>query len=87
VKPEIVIMSRLSVIDGRIHIRVEDVDAGGHKLFSLIGIDEVTLGDDLVDIIQKGLERELGPGSRLLEITTEDNWIILKARLDVDETR
>jgi hypothetical protein len=82
VKPEIVISSRLSVVDGRIQIQVEDVDAGGHNIFNLIGVDGWMLGDDLVDMIQRGLERELGAGSRLLDIRTDDNWIILKARLN-----
>jgi ribosomal protein L40E len=82
VQPEIVITSRLFVVDGRIQIVVEDVKAGEHDIFRLIGMDGWTLGDELVGVVQSGLERELGPGSRLLDITTDENWIIIKARLN-----
>jgi hypothetical protein len=82
VRPEITVTSRLSVQEGRIQIVVEDVEAEGHDIFRLIGIDGWTLGDALVDVIQEGLERELGPGSKLMDITTDEHWIILTARLN-----
>lgn len=82
VRPEIIIGSRLSVVEGRIQIEVESVEAGELDIFGLIGVDAWTLGDELVDMLQRGLEQELGPGSELLDITTDEHWIILKARLN-----
>ncbi|MBN1921954.1 MAG: zinc ribbon domain-containing protein [Anaerolineae bacterium] len=78
---ELKIMARLSVVDGEIVVSIEDIVAGGSDLMQFLNMDEVTLGKNFTRALREQLENELGEGSRLLDITTDEEHIILKARL------
>lgn len=78
----IVVHSRIAVEEGQVRVYVEEVETGDQDLFTLIGIDDVTLGATFTQAIQSGLESELGPGSRLLEISTDEEAVILKVSLE-----
>lgn len=78
---ELKIMARLSVVDGEIEVSIEDIVAGGSDLMQFLNMDEVTLGKNFTRALREQLENELGEGSRLLDITTDEEHIILRARL------
>lgn len=78
---ELKIVARLSVVDGEIEVSIEDIVAGGSDLMQFLNMDEVTLGKNFTRALREQLENELGEGSRLLDITTDEEHIILRARL------
>jgi hypothetical protein len=59
---------------------VESVETGGRDVLDLVGIDQITLGEDITGRIQQGLEEELGEDARLLAIETDETHVILTAR-------
>ncbi len=82
VRLEVVVTSKVSVESGRINVAVESIETGGQDILGLLGMDEVSLGQNVTDTIQHGLEGELGAGAHLLSITTDDQHVILTARWD-----
>lgn len=73
--------ARIAVVAGEIEIAVEDIETGGLSILELLGMDNVTLGKNFTQALREQLENELGEGSQLLDITTDEEHIILKARL------
>jgi hypothetical protein len=80
IRLQVTIHSRIAVEAGQMRVGVERIETGGQNLLELIGIDQITLGDEITGAIQKVLEDELGPGSRLLAIATDENRVTLTAR-------
>jgi len=80
VRFEVGTYTRLTVEDGRVKVSIERIEAGGRNLLDLIGMDQIALGDEITGLIQQTLENELGPGSRLLAIATDEDRVILTAR-------
>ncbi len=80
VRLEVTVHTLLAVEDGQLRVRVERIETGGQDLLELIGIDQLSLGDEITGTLQRILERELGPGSRLLGIETDELRVILTAR-------
>ena len=80
VRLEVGVHSLLAVEDGQLRVHVERIETGGHNLLELIGIDQLSLGDEITGTIQRVLERELGAGSRLLAIRTDEQRVVLTAR-------
>jgi hypothetical protein len=80
IRLQVVVISRISVEDGRIRVDVESIETGGHDLLDLIGMDDFTLGEDITGAIQNVLEDELGEGARLMTISTDEARVILTAR-------
>lgn len=78
---ELKIVARLSVVDGEIQMSIEEIAAGGRDLMQFLDMDEVTLGENFTRALREQLENELGEGSQLLDITTDEEHIILRARL------
>lgn len=76
----VIVTAGVSVEEGRIQIWVDSIETGGENIFDLLGVDNVTLGEDLTDTVQEQLEAELGEGAQLLQITTDEEHIILTAR-------
>lgn len=77
---EVIVNAGIAVESGQVEVWVKSVETGGRDILELINVDQVTLGRDFTGAIQRGLENELGPGSRLLSITTTDEQVILAAR-------
>lgn len=77
---DVIVNAGITVEAGEVQVWVKSVESGGRDLLELINVDQVTLSQDVANVIQKGLEDELGPGSRLLSITTTAEQIILTAR-------
>lgn len=75
------VTARMSVVNGEIEIVVESVESGGQNLMEFLGLTQVTLGENFTRALKEQLENELGEGSELLDISTDDNHIILWARL------
>lgn len=71
----------IAVVANQIRITVESVETGGHEILDLIGVDKLTLGENLSAALTTRLEEELGEASRVLDITTDDQYIILIAHL------
>ena len=82
VRLEVVVTSKVSVESGRINVAVESIETGGQDILGLLGMDDVSLGQNVTDTIQHGLEGELGAGAHLLSIKTDDQHVILTARWD-----
>lgn len=78
---ELKIVARLSVVDGEIQVSIEEIAAGGRDLMQFLDMDEVTLGENFTRALREQLENELGEGSQLLDISTDEEHIILRARL------
>lgn len=74
------IVSRIAVVDGEIEITVERIDTGGLSVLDLLGQDNFTLGKNFTQALRQRLEQEIGEGARLLEISTDEEHIILRAR-------
>ncbi len=81
-KLDVVVDTRITTEAGRIRIAVMAIETGGQDILSLIGIDRVEFGDRITGAIQQGLENELGGEARLLDITTDESRVILRARWD-----
>jgi len=62
-------------------IEVQEVGTGGQNLMDFLGLSEVTVGENFTSALRQQLENELGAGSQLLNISTDEDHIILKARL------
>ncbi|MBN1260994.1 MAG: zinc-ribbon domain-containing protein [Anaerolineae bacterium] len=75
------IYARIGVVDGEIQVNVDRIEAGGLDVFDLIGINDVTLGESVTGTLKDELEAELGEGSELIEITTDEDHIILKVKM------
>ncbi len=78
---ELRIVARLSIVGGEIHVSIEEVATGGRNLMELLGMDDITVGENFTRALREQLENELGEGSQLLDIITDEDHIILKARL------
>lgn len=81
VSPRLEVVTRIAVVNGEIEIRVEDITTGGQNLMSFLGMSDITLGENFTRALKEQLENELGEGSQLLDILTDDKHIILRARL------
>jgi hypothetical protein len=80
IRLEVAIHIRIGVEDGHVRASVESIETGGMDLLDLVGTDQITLGEQFTGAIQKVLEDELGPGARLLTLTTDESRVILTAR-------
>ena len=78
---ELKIVAQISVVNGEIVIKVQEVSTGGQNLMDFLGLSEVTVGENFTSALRQQLENELGAGSQLLDISTDEDHIILKARL------
>jgi len=78
---ELKIVARISVVNGEIVIEVQEISTGGRNLMDFLGLSEVTVGENFTGALRQQLENELGAGSQLLDISTDEDHIILKARL------
>lgn len=77
----VTLSTRISLVGEQIQIRVESIETGGEELLDLIGVDEITLGENLSAALKRRLEAELGEASRILEIRTDEQHITLSAHL------
>ncbi|MGC9467548.1 MAG: zinc-ribbon domain-containing protein [Anaerolineae bacterium] len=77
---EVIVHAGIGVEGGEIQVWVDRVETGGHDILELLNVNQVDLGQNITGAIQQGLEDELGPGSRLLTIVTDDTNVILTAR-------
>ncbi|MGC9347865.1 MAG: zinc-ribbon domain-containing protein [Anaerolineae bacterium] len=80
VRLTVVVDAGIAVEDGQVAVWVESVKAGEHDVLGLVGVDQITLGENITGKIQDGLEEELGEGARLLTIVTDETHVILTAR-------
>jgi hypothetical protein len=80
VRLTVVVNAGIAVEDGQVAVWVESVEAGGRDVLDLVGVDQITLGENITGEIQEGLEEELGEGARLLTIVTDETHVILTAR-------
>lgn len=78
---ELKIVARIAVVDGEIQVSIEEIQTGGRNLLEFLGMDNVTVGENFTRMLREQLENELGEGAQLLDITTDEEHIILKARL------
>lgn len=78
---ELKIVAHISVVNGEIVIEVQEISTGGQNLMDFLGLSEVTVGENFTGALREQLENELGADSQLLDISTDEDHIILKARL------
>lgn len=78
----VTIYAGIAVTSGDVQVWVNRIETGGHNLLALINIDQVTLGDNITARLQRSLEEALGEGAHVLEITTDEEHITLKAKWD-----
>jgi hypothetical protein len=65
---------------GQLRIEVESIEAAGYDLGETIGLDASSLTDALSGPMQEQIEAGLGPGAQIMDITTDDEHIIISAR-------
>jgi hypothetical protein len=80
VRLTVIVDAGIAVENGEVVVWVESVETGGRDVLDLVGIDQITLGEDITGRIQQGLEEELGEDARLLAIETDETHVILTAR-------
>ena len=80
VKVPVEMILLLTFEGGQLRIEVESIEAAGHDLGEMIGLDASSLTDALSGPLQKQIEAGLGPGAQIMDITTDDEHIIISAR-------
>jgi hypothetical protein len=83
-KLQVVTVLRVSAEGGRLQVTVLSVDVAGRELMSLanaIGVSGSTLGQSMSGTIQARVEEGLGEGARILEVSTDEMQLTIKAEL------
>ncbi len=76
----LIITARISVEAGRITLAIDSIETGGRNVLDLIGVSGIAVGEGITTAVQEQLEAELGPGARLLDITTTEDEVVITAR-------
>ncbi|MFP4344550.1 MAG: zinc ribbon domain-containing protein [Anaerolineales bacterium] len=77
---QVLVTARIGVEDGEVAVWVESIEAGGSDILELLGVSAIEVGESITGSIAARIEEELGEGAQLLEITTSEEEVILKAR-------
>lgn len=81
----VVTVLHISAAAGQIQVTVLSVDVAGRELMSLanlIGVSGTTLGQSMGGTIHDRVVQGLGEGARIVEVSTDDAQLTIRARLD-----
>jgi hypothetical protein len=84
-KLRVVTVLRISATAGRMQVTVLSVDVAGHELMSLanlIGLSGSKLGESMGGTIQDRIEEGLGQEAQILEVSTDETQLTIKAELE-----
>lgn len=84
-KLRVVTVLHVSAANGRMQVTVLSIDAAGRELMSLanlIGVNGSTLGQSMSGTIHDRLAEGLGEGARILEVSTDDAVMIIRAKME-----
>jgi hypothetical protein len=79
-KLEVITTTRLSVSDGQLQISIESVETGGKDILDLIGLDSSAFDRAISKSISDQVEAGLGDDAEILEVSSDENSLVLKAR-------
>ena len=77
---QVVTVVLLTAEAGQLQIAVESLEAGGEDLLGLLGVDGSELTGAMSGVIQEQIVAGLGEGAQILELTTNEEQIIIMAR-------
>ncbi len=77
---QVLVTARIGVEDGEVAVWVESIEAGGSDILDLLGVTGIEVGESITGSIAERIEKELGAGAQLLDITTSEEEVILTAR-------
>ncbi len=84
-KLRVVTTLRISAAGGTIQVTVLSVDVAGQELMglaNLIGVSGDTLGQSMSGTIKDRVEQGLGEGAQILEVSTDETYLTIKADLE-----
>jgi hypothetical protein len=76
----VVISLRIGFDGDAVRVSIESMEAAGYDLTDMIGMDASSLTESISRPLQEQIEAGLGPGAEILEITTDDDQLIIAAR-------